>query len=246
LNANALASANLEDDPAVQSRLRGISDFDEEFLDNLELGWKASHVDDSLHTRLAIFYMDRSDQQVKGSVVIPLADGGSSFLDFTDNAAEGTNYGLEMELDWLATEDLRLYANLGLLRTEFDSYTNAFGEDLSGREQAHAPEYQYSMGGRYSFGDGYFVNLSAEGKDGYLFSDRHDAAALSYRLFNARMGYLAARWELSVWVNNLTNEDYYVRGFGSFGNDPRNGYTTEPYYQLGTPRVSGVSATLSL
>jgi hypothetical protein len=32
-----------------------------------------------------------------------------------------------------------------------------------------------------------------------------------------------------------------VRGFGSFGNDPRNGYITEPYYQFGEPRVFGLS-----
>jgi len=33
-----------------------------------------------------------------------------------------------------------------------------------------------------------------------------------------------------------------VRGFGGFGNDPRKFYETEAYYQLGEPRMLGVSA----
>ena len=34
-----------------------------------------------------------------------------------------------------------------------------------------------------------------------------------------------------------------VRGFGSFGNDPREGHATEPYYQFGEPRTVGISAS---
>ena len=44
---------------------------------------------------------------------------------------------------------------------------------------------------------------------------------------------------------NLTNEDYQTRGFGSFGNDPRKFYVTEPYNQYGAPRVLGVSGKKS-
>ena len=44
-----------------------------------------------------------------------------------------------------------------------------------------------------------------------------------------------------MWIKNLTDEDYYTRGFGSFGNDPRNFYETEPYYQFGDPRTYGIT-----
>ena len=37
------------------------------------------------------------------------------------------------------------------------------------------------------------------------------------------------------------DEDYFVRAFGSFGNDPRKFYATEPYFQFGEPRISGVT-----
>ena len=45
---------------------------------------------------------------------------------------------------------------------------------------------------------------------------------------------------MTLWGKNLTNEEYGVRGF-EFGNDPRNGYTTDEFVQLGAPRMFGVT-----
>ena len=66
----------------------------------------------------------------------------------------------------------------------------------------------------------------------------------SYGLLHMRAALQAdSGWELALWGKNLTDEDYYVRGFGSFGNDPRKDYVTEPYYQFGEPRMVGVTAS---
>lgn len=243
VNAGILASSGISDDPDIIAGLTRLSTYDEESLLNYELGFKASMLDNRLRTRLAVFYMDRSDQQVKGSLVIPRSDGSTAFIDYTSNAAEGNNYGLELELDWQASERLSLYANLGLLETEFDNYVNADGEDLSGREQSHAPAYQYAAGGQLDFGAGFYLRMDLEGKDDFFFSDRHDVKSPSQDLLHMRLGYIADNWSLALWGRNLTDEDYYVRGFGSFGNDPRKEYIVEPYYQFGEPRLVGVSAT---
>ena len=186
--------------------------------------------------------MDRKDQQVRGSLVVPREDGSSQFIDYTDNAAEGNNYGLELEVDWQVSERIGLDASAGLLETEFEDYINADGEDLSGREQAQAPAYQFALGGRVDLGRGFYVRLDIEGKDSYYFSDRHEVRAPSYELLHGRIGYTGAHWDVSLWGRNLTDEDYTVRGFGSFGNDPRKLYAVEPYYQFGDPRQVGVSA----
>ncbi len=243
VNAGILASTGISDDPDVNDRLERLSNYDEESLLNYELGYKTSLLNDSLRMRLALFYMDRSDQQVKGSLVIPREDGSTAFIDYTSNAAEGNNYGLELEMDWQATERLSLYANLGLLETEFDDYVNADGTDLSGREQAHAPAYQYAAGGQLQLWGGVYLRLDLEGKDDFYFSDRHDVESPSQDLVHFRVGYLADNWSVALWGRNLTDEDYYVRGFGSFGNDPRKEYIVEPYYQYGEPRLVGVSAS---
>ncbi|MEQ8800645.1 MAG: TonB-dependent receptor, partial [Haliea sp.] len=139
VNAGILASVETTTDPALQQRLEGLGRFDEETLLNYEAGYKASYAGGTLQTRLALFYMDRDDQQVKGSLVLPRDDGSTAFIDYTNNAARGTNYGLELELDWLASERLSLYAHLGLLDATFDRYTSPDGTDMAGRDQAHAP-----------------------------------------------------------------------------------------------------------
>ena len=189
--------------------------------------------------------MDREDQQVKGSLVVPREDGSTAFIDYTSNAAQGNNYGSELEVEWLASPGITLYANLGLLQTEFEKYVNADGADLSGRDQAQAPAYQFALGGRFDFGSGFYGRLDLEGKDDYYLSDRHDIKAPSYQLVHARVGYQAQNWSAALWVKNLTDEEVVVRGFGSFGNDPRKEYALEPYYQYGNPRVIGLSADYS-
>ena len=245
VNANILASMDSIDDPDIIDQLAGLQDFEEEFLINYEAGIKASFPAQAVRARLALFYMDRKDQQVKGSLVIPRVDGNTTFIDYTNNAARGNNYGAELEVDWQLWEQLNVYANLGLLHTEFDDYINADGDDLSGRDQAQAPSYQYAIGARLDFGRGFYGRLDVEGKDSYFLSDRHAVKAPSYNLAHVRLGYSAQNWSLALWLRNLTDEEVVVRGFGSFGNDPRKEYALEPYYQYGDPRVLGVSATYS-
>lgn len=245
VNGAILASIDATDDPDVIDSLQQVRDFDEETLLNYELGIKTSQLAGRLHARLALFYMDRDDQQVRGSFLIPQPGGATSFVDYTANAAEGENYGAEIEIDWLASDRLQLWANLGLLHTEFDDYVNVFGEDLSGRDQAQAPRYQFSVGGRLELGRGFYLRMEVEGRDDFYFSDRHDARADSYELLHARLGYRGDDWSLAAWGRNLTDEDYYVRGFGSFGNDPRNGYAVDEYFQYGEPRMVGIDLSLS-
>jgi iron complex outermembrane receptor protein len=177
--------------------------------------------------------------------VVPREDGSTAFIDYTSNAAQGNNYGSEIEVEWLASQSITLYANLGLLQTEFERYINADGDDLSGRDQAQAPAYQFALGGRFDFGKGFYGRLDMEGKDDYYLSDRHDIKAPSYQLVHARVGYQSKNWSAALWVKNLNDEDVVVRGFGSFGNDPRKEYALEPYYQYGNPRVIGLSADYS-
>ncbi|NQY03101.1 MAG: TonB-dependent receptor [Halieaceae bacterium] len=243
VNAGILATEEAVEDPDQKEQLRALREFDDESLINYEIGFKRQFSDLNLGTRIALFYMDRSDQQVSSSLVLPRPDGSTNFIDYTSNAAEGSNYGLELELTWQPTANLDVYASLGLLETEFEDYINANGTDLSGRDQAHAPSYQYALGGRYDFAGGFFARVDLEGKDEFFFSDRHDVKSPSQDLVHARLGWENAHWSVALWGRNLTDEDYFARGFGSFGNDPRKGYITEPYFQYGDPRQVGVSAS---
>ena len=216
--------------------------FDTEYLWNLEGGIKSRWMNDSLYSQISVFYAKREEQQVKGSYLIYRNDGSPEFVDYIANAAKGNNYGLEAELTWQASRGLQVFANMGLLQTELDQYITPDGDDKSGRDQAHAPRYQFALGGEYSLLGGWYVRAEMEGKDSFYFSDRHDEKSTSYHLFNARLGYRSEQWSVALWGRNLLDKEYQTRGFG-FANDPRDFYSSGGYYQLGEPRVIG--ATLS-
>lgn len=244
VNAGILAFP--DDDNGVSDSLASLRFFDEELLYNLEIGHKGQFLDGRLQSAMTLFYMDRSDQQVRGSIVIPREDGSTAFVDYTDNAAAGYNLGLEWELRVAASDTLEVYLNTGLLRAQFDEYVNADGRDLEGREQAHAPSYQFAAGLNWRPGKHWQADLQWEGRDSFYFSDRHDEQSGAYTLLHLRVAYQRENWELALWGRNLLDEDYFTRGFGSFGNDPRKGYITEAYRQFADPRQLGLSLELRL
>ena len=163
------------------------------------------------------------------------------------NAAEGRNYGFEIEADWNLTERINWELSYGYLITEFVDYTYQIIDDdeiqevsKDGRAQAHAPQYTAATAVNYDLTPAVSLRVGAEAKDEFYFSDSHDEKSDAYILWNARIAYAQPGYEVSVYGRNLTDRDTQVRGFGGFGNDPRKGYAEEPYYQYGEPLTYGV------
>lgn len=242
VNANLLASIDALT-PAQQGGLRNLGVFDSESLINSELGWRWRSRDATFTSDLTLFSMDRRDQQTKSSLVLPRPDGSTAFIDYTNNASQGTNRGLEWQLAWAASETVTLRGALGWLDATFDTYVNAAGEDLAGREQPHAPRYTAHMALDWRPLETLTLGLETTAMDSFYFSDRHNTRSPSRVLLNGHISYQLNDWSLQLWGRNLNNEDYFARGFGSFGNDPRKEYATEPYYQYGEPRVVGLTLT---
>ena len=217
--------------------------YETENLWNLDAGLNSSYFNDKVKSRLNIFYGKRKDQQVKSSVVNKRLDGSVEFIDYLTNAAEGTYYGLESQIDYYLVENLHMYTSLGLLKAKFDEYTdpNPTAVDVTGRAPANSPEYQYNVGFDYLFLDAWTFKTNVEGKGSYYFSNRHDEKSDAYALLNASLEYTNGSFTASIWGRNLSDESYYVRGFGSFGNNPSKFYETELYTQLGAPRTGGLT-----
>ena len=224
-----------------------LREFGEEFLIEYELGIKSSLLENKLHLKAAVFHDDRQDQQVKSSEGRIRVNGSTEFVDFVGNAAEGSNNGMELEAVWYPSQQLGLTASLGLLDATFDSFVNSENQDLSGRDQAHAPGYMAHLAANYNLG-AWSLSVSLDAKDDFYFSDSHNVQSDPYELLNLNLSYSGERWSLIFWGRNLTNQDYAVRGFffGEFGNDPRKGYAPEPYVQYGEPRMVGVSYEVQL
>ncbi len=227
-------------DGSLEAALR---EFGAEYLINFETGLKGRWPELGLGMRLAAFRMQREDVQIDSSIVSLRADGSSEFIDFIGNAAEGVNQGVEAEANWASIGGrLEISASLGLLDSEYQQYINGEGQDLDGREQAHAPSYQYHLAASMKLIDTLSLNLMLDGRDRFYFSDSHAAESRAYDLVHASLVWAWQGTRVTLWGRNLGDEAYFVRGY-FFGNDPRDGYTGRNYTQLGEPRRWGVTIT---
>lgn len=213
--------------------------YETETLWNIDIGLNSSHFNNKVKSRLNFFYGKRKDQQVKDSFVITRGDGSTEFVDYLSNAAEGSYYGVESQIDYFPLESLHLFTSFGLLQAAFDEYPN--NPTMTDRAPANSPEYQYNVGLDYLLFDVITFKTNLEGKASQYFSNRHDEKADAYNLWHASLEYTTGDFTAALWVRNITDEQYQVRGFGSFGNNPGNGYITEKYVQLGTPRTAGLT-----
>ncbi len=228
--------------------------FKPESMLNYEMGSKGSWLQQSLVLQTALFYQQRQDIQIKqsGAVagVVPV-----EFIEFLDNAEGGDNYGAELEAKWTGLNDrLEVFGSLGLLHTAFDHFDNyshvkadkenAKAFDMTGREQPHAPSYQWLFGSQWNILPVVYVRAEAESKDSFYFSASHEEQSEFYTLFNASFGYVAGPVSIAVWGKNLTDVETQTRGF-YFANDPRDFYANaQNYTQKGAPRTVGMSAVL--
>lgn len=219
--------------------------FKTETLWNVDLGMNSNYLNNTLVTRLNFFYGKRKDQQVKSSYVENPNDPNTNFNEYFANAAEGRYYGLETEFDYSVNNNLHLYGSLGLLKAKFDEYTDPNPEalDVTGRAPAQSPKYQYNIGLNYFITDAWLFKTNLEGRGSYYFSNRHNEKADAYNLLNTSIEYIYNTLTVSLWAKNITDEDYQTRGFGTFGNNPQNGWETELYTQQGNPRTFGLTVS---
>jgi len=208
--------------------------YNTEVLWNIDAGTNASFLNNQLKSRINLFYGKRDNQQVGTSNVI-----GYRYTDYITNAEEGTYYGLEASVNYTPRDDLSLYANLGLLKSEFDTFYNPV-ENVSkdGRSTAQSPEYQYSLGVAYDFMENFRFKTSLDGRGSYYFSNTHDQQSDPYALLNASLEYMSENWTAVVWGRNLTDEAYSARGY-YFDNGFSSGESL--YTQLGDPRTFGLT-----
>jgi len=214
--------------------------YETETLWNIDAGLNSNYYNNKVKSRFNLFYGKRKDQQVKDSKIIPIPGSDAvEFVDFTGNAGEGHYYGLESQIDYFPLETLHLFTSFGLLQAEIDEFPS--NPAVEGRAPAHSPEYQYNVGLDYFFLDAWTFKTNVEGKGSYYFSNRHDEKSDSYTLWHSSLEYTTGAFTAAVWVRNITDEEYFVRGFGSFPNNPGDGYTSTRYTQLGTPRTAGLT-----
>lgn len=205
-----------------------LAEFDDETATGFEVGYKARLMDERLEVNAAIFYTEYDDLQVSSFNTPP----GSAPILVVSNAGESTSQGLELEVNYAATDWLTVGTSLAYLDSEYDSYesgpcsiaerdaTGASECDRSGDDTPYAAEYsgsayvdwRFPLSGNLVLDGGVLVTFS---------DDYYTEAALNetsrqdaYEKIDARIGISQAddKWSVSVVGRNLTEEE--VNGMG--------------------------------
>lgn len=191
---------------------------------NYELGMKSEWMDNRLRLNVTLFHQEYEDFQVTENIL------GEANVVVT-NAAEVVADGIEGELVWVATDLLTLNGNFTWAQVEYDKFDTApcaFSTqpgcvggklNLTGEQLDHAPELSFTLGAelRDSFdminGSEWFARMDVNyrSEQNLFLSQSTLTEEGGYGFLNGRMGLDAAdSWKLTLWGNNLLDEEYVV------------------------------------
>lgn len=191
----------------------------------LELGVKASLLDNSLYIALAVYEQERTDFSAQSIVT---------------NQSTKTE-GVELEARWVVNEKLLLtfgYSNIEVinLNTQQTGYRFSFlgCDDLpnipchllyggtvggnvsniaSGSRRAGMPEDIFSLTGTYDFGNGWALQGSVIDVDSTPSGYSGSVILPAYTLVNLGFSYETENWLFNISGKNLTDERYFRANF---------------------------------
>jgi iron complex outermembrane recepter protein len=210
---------------------------------NFETGYKADLLAHRLRVDADVFYTRRTGLQLQtGEQLVP--NDPTTFVLYNINAPSGRNYGVESDLAWTPVDLIELGASMGLLNSSYHGLT-LNGETLPDRALPHAPSWQGSLSGTLHGKGGAYLRADVTGRGSFYY----DLPALdpytshAYVLLNLKAGVIRDRWSADIWVRNVTDRNYAVRGF-YFGDVPPN-FPYQQFVQLGAPRQVGATVSYS-
>jgi outer membrane receptor protein involved in Fe transport len=190
-------------------------DYKSDFLTNYEIGWKTRFADDRLQLNGAVFLEEWDDIQVSfqgGNGITQVANGGKAEVQ-----------GIEAQLDWLPTDNLRL----GLALSYYDSELKKDYCDLDpagncvaikapkGTPLPLTPDFKGNLIARYSFPTGawesyvqgaFTYQSSAASQLEIADNDVYgDIPSSSY--VNLSFGMTKDKYAFEIFLANATNED---------------------------------------
>jgi iron complex outermembrane receptor protein len=222
---------------------RGLANFEyeDESVDDWELGIKSTLLDGTLRINATAFMMKYKDFQVFQFL---RSSNGSTSLQLT-NAGEATSQGLELESTWLPTDRLEFTFNVTKLDATYDKFENPdpTEPDFTGNKLPYAPDWKTYFSAQYLQPLGEHGSLRFFANYAWVddqYSDPSNGGLYlidSYGLIDARISWLpvSERWELALWGKNLADKEYHLINSVSFLDVPRT--------MWGAPRTYGVSFT---
>jgi len=205
------------------------ADYSPEELWNYEIGFKSTLMDNRLRLNGSLFYLDWDDLQASFAVAATNAAGLIIFNSGIQNAASASSWGGEIEASAVVTDSLTLNVAVGYVKSEFDSFTNAFVDgqllDFSGEQMPNAPKWTMSADAEYRFmlADRFdaFARLEWMYRDEILpdlVAVRRQGEGFpfvvpSFHHFNLRAGFDTDRFSAVAYVENLFDKNYFTNAY---------------------------------
>jgi outer membrane receptor protein involved in Fe transport len=196
---------------------------DAEEITAYEMGFKSEMLDGRVRLNGSVFLYDYENIHIQA---VNASTGATILL----NGSNADIQGAELEVLALLSEGLTFNASLSLLDSEYKDDVlipgipgvpgseTAMG--IAGNSLVGAPERSFSIGLEkvIDLADGELsINGNAQFNGGYFYDpenligtggDDDDA----YTTVNASVTYRQDDWDLALWVNNLTDEEYFTSG----------------------------------
>jgi iron complex outermembrane receptor protein len=184
-----------------------LASYDPEIVDSYEVGMKGEFLDDKLKVNLGAYYYDYQDFQGIFAVA-----GGSVIK----NIGQASGQGVEFDVTYLPTENLRLYLASAFQSSEVDEGEDLNGDDLKGQKLS-APDMTASFVGSYFWYLESDIDLQLQVSytwQSEQFGDEFLGGTdlleqESYGLTGMQFSATGMSWQVSAYVENLTDETYF-------------------------------------
>lgn len=199
-----------------------------EKVDNFEVGLKSQLFDHQVTFNLAGYWTEIKDYQ---TAILEQLPSTTRFIQYIANIPKVRSRGIDADLSWTPTRLISFTASAAYTDAKYVKYANApqaperlnLGsvQDLSGEQLPGVPKFTYAVSADLGqpIGDWQGRSVELYGHADYSHrssfntssSNSRYAQVPGYGLVNARIGIrdAEARWDLSVWVKNLTDKNYF-------------------------------------
>ena len=195
--------------------------YDPEYANTWELGYKSQHLDDRLRFNLTYFRNEFEDKQESFVALDPTTKTVATVF---DNAAEVLYQGWELETQYVFNQYLRVFLNYGYLDAEYEDFQTDINpndgvtviEDASYLTPRSSPESTIGLGGTLTIplDNGASIEIFAK----FTRIDERENSLLNLTQartdevddVSASIGYYTNDWSVVAFGRNLTDERFEV------------------------------------
>ena len=211
---------------------------DTDEVSNYELGWKLDLLENQVRFNGSAFFVEIEGLQTT------IFDPSITNLFFSDNAANAEVMGVEGDITYAPADipGLTVSGAFSVLESEITEVLTPTEDVVVGSELAYAPNLQFNARARYEWTALQDKTAYVQGQVVYSGDSRSDIIEInaanvdSYTTLGLRTGLVADRYNVELFVDNVTNENYELAN--NFINDRER-------VTVGRPRTWGVRVGVS-